>query len=230
MPKLYLALDHATLEENLAIAGETLPFVDGFKVGMRLFYRYGTLGYAAIAQLGLPIFLDLKLNDIPQTVSGALSALFSVLAPQPKLITVHAMGGVSMLSEAVEVCRNYNVGVLAVTVLTSLNAQDLQDIGFQNTDPNQVVLSLVGLAHRAHCLGVVCSPQELKVVKQNFTHLLCVTPGIRLESASGGGDDQKRTMTPLQAVQDGADILVVGRPILKAAHPVEVVQRIRKDL
>jgi orotidine-5'-phosphate decarboxylase len=187
--------------------------------------------------LGVPVFLDLKFHDIPNTVAAACreAARLGV-----SFLTVHAAGGTAMLQAAVDgvetgTADRAATGVqavpprlLAVTVLTSLAAEDLSAIGV-NAAPETQVLRLAGLARVAGVDGVVCSAHELLALRQAFgPDLLTVVPGIRPEWAATG--DQKRTMTPAEARQAGADYLVIGRPITASADPAAALARIRADL
>ncbi|MDX2210348.1 MAG: orotidine-5'-phosphate decarboxylase [Sphingopyxis sp.] len=209
---LFLAIDTPHLDAAQTLANKVRRHVGGFKLGLEFFCANGHHGVHEIAKLGLPIFLDLKLHDIPNTVAKAVQALRPL---EPAIITVHAAGGRAMLEEAKAAAGNHTK-VVAVTVLTSLDDQDLADIGVTGTPHDQVV-RLAGLAQGAGLDGIVCSGQEVRAARKAWSGGFFVVPGVR--PADGKSADQKRIVTPQQAMNDGASILVVGRPISQAADP-----------
>lgn len=209
---LYLAIDTPHLDAAQTLASKVRRHVGGFKLGLEFFCANGHHGVHEIAKLGLPIFLDLKLHDIPNTVAKAVQALRPL---EPAIITVHAAGGRAMLEEAKAAAGNHTK-VVAVTVLTSLDDQDLADIGVSGTPHDQVV-RLAALAQGAGLDGIVCSGQEVRAARKAWPGGFFVVPGVR--PADGKSADQKRIVTPQQAMNDGASILVVGRPISQAADP-----------
>jgi orotidine-5'-phosphate decarboxylase len=234
---LFCAIDTPDLAEALALARLCEAAGAGIKLGLEFFVARGAEGVRAVVALGVPVFLDLKFHDIPNTVAAACreAARLGV-----SFLTVHAAGGTAMLQAAVDgvetgTADRAATGVqavpprlLAVTVLTSLAAEDLSAIGV-NAAPETQVLRLAGLARVAGVDGVVCSAHELLALRQAFgPDLLTVVPGIRPEWAATG--DQKRTMTPAEARQAGADYLVIGRPITASADPAAALARIRADL
>jgi orotidine-5'-phosphate decarboxylase len=213
--RIIVALDtdspDAALTTARALAGE----VGLFKVGMELFPRGGPELVRAIQALGYGVFLDLKFHDIPNTVAGAVR---SAAAMGARFATVHASGGKAMLAAAAEAARGTGTAVLAVTVLTSLDDQDLAEMGFTGNAAD-TVLRLADLAAACGVQGIVCSAREVSQVRRRLgKDLVLVTPGVRL--AGGETGDQKRVVTPAEAVRLGADYLVAGRPITKAADPV----------
>jgi orotidine-5'-phosphate decarboxylase len=224
MSRLIVALD-------LPGAGEALEFVDKlgasverYKVGLELYAAEGPRVVKELQSRGKKVFVDLKLHDIPETVGRAAAAVGRLGAD---LLTVHAAGGVEMMRRAVEAAGPTRV--LAVTVLTSLDAAGLHADG---VDPmlstEGMVLRRARLALEAGCAGVIASPLEVKALRGSMPpSFMVVTPGIRPAKA---GDDQKRVATPRQARLDGADAVVVGRPIRDAQDPVEAVRRILQDL
>ncbi len=225
---LCVALDMPDAEEAARLVTALKDEIDMVKIGMELFYAAGETGYRQIAATGLPVFLDLKLHDIPNTVSRAMRALMR-LDPPPALVNVHAAGGAAMMAAAKEAAAG-RCRVIAVTVLTALDAADLRAIG---CDPalNSVdlVLRRARLAQDSGLDGVVCSPREVATVKQACgPNFLTVVPGIRPAGAETG--DQKRVATPRGAAEAGADIIVVGRPITQAADPVQAARAIRAEL
>jgi orotidine-5'-phosphate decarboxylase len=172
-----------------------------------------------MAELGLPIFLDLKLHDIPNTVAKAVASLAPL---QPAILTVHASGGRPML-EAAKAAAPAHTKVIAVTVLTSLNAQDLDAIGV-GSSPAEQVARLARLAHAAGLDGIVCSGSEVAVAADKWPNGFFVVPGVRPEGSDVG--DQKRVVTPAQAIADGASAIVIGRPITGDADPARAIREI----
>ncbi len=210
-PGLIVALDGLTVLEARALAG-CLPHSDcRLKVGAELFVKGGPQLVQELQQDGFEIFLDLKFHDIPNTVAAAVRAARELGV---WMCTVHASGGTDMLEAAREAAAG-GLHVVAVTVLTSLDAADLQRVG-QDALPQQVV-RLAQLAQHCGVSGIVCSPQEAETVRQECgEEFLIVTPGIRLIEQA---DDQKRVTTPAMAARAGADHLVIGRPIAQADDP-----------
>lgn len=225
---LCVALDMKDPVRAADLLRELSGHVDMAKVGMELFYAMGRAGWATVMEAGLPVFLDLKLHDIPHTVARAVESLLS-LDPPPAIINVHAAGGPAMMRAAAEAvagrCR-----VIAVTLLTALDAADLAAIGFDpSLTPRDLVLRLATLAREAGLDGVVCSPHEVAAIRTELGHdFLTIVPGIRPAGAAIG--DQKRIATPETAQAAGADILVVGRPIVQAADPAMAARGIIENL
>jgi orotidine-5'-phosphate decarboxylase len=219
-----VALDVPTAEEAVRLARSLTPHVGGFKVGLELLMGPGVMTLAAVVELGLPVFADTKLHDIPNTVRAAARAIGRLGV---RWLTVHAAGGRAMLEAAVtgleEGAGNGHAGVLAVTVLTSLDAADLAATGVTGT-PGRQVARLARLTDAAGAEGVVCSVKELGDVAQVAPRLLRATPGVR--PAGADPDDQARVATPEDAVARGADLIVVGRSITRAPDPVEAARRV----
>lgn len=209
---LFLAIDTPHLDAANTLATKVRRHVGGFKLGLEFFCANGHHGVHEIAKLGLPIFLDLKLHDIPNTVAKAVQALRPL---EPAILTVHAAGGRAMLEEA-KAAAGTHTRIVAVTVLTSLDSIDLDDIGVGGT-PHDQVERLAALARATGLDGIVCSGQEVKSARRAWPGGFFVVPGVR--PADGKIGDQKRIVTPQQAMNDGASILVVGRPISQAADP-----------
>ncbi len=211
-----VAIDRPDLGGALALARGLVGAVGGLKLGLELFVAEGPAAVRALATTGLPIFLDLKLHDIPNTVAGAVRAAAGLGAA---LLTVHAAGGRAMLEAAVQAARASPSPprLLAVTVLTSLDDADLAATGVAGAPLEQAV-RLARLAREAGLDGVVCSPQEIAAVRAALgPGPLVVVPGIR--PAGGAAGDQKRIATPAEALAAGADLLVIGRPITTAPDP-----------
>lgn len=225
---VYVAMDMTDALQVEALAVQLAPHVAGVKLGLEFFNAHGREGIARMAGQGVPIFLDLKLHDIPNTVEKALRALAGLPV---RLLTIHASGGSEMIRRAVLAAREAlgpQAEVIAVTVLTSLDAEDVRAIGFAEAPLAQAV-RLAVLAKEAGAHGAVCSPHEIAAIRtacgDDFT---LVVPGIRPEGADMG--DQKRSMTPHAAMKAGATYLVIGRPITASNSPLEAAQAIEASL
>ncbi len=218
--RICAALDFPSWREARSFARAIAPEVGMLKVGLELFAAEGPEAVRAAATLGRPVFLDLKLHDIPNTVEGAAR---SAAGSGAKLLTVHAAGGAEMVRAAVR-GAGPDVTVLAVTVLTSLDAAALVAIGLAGPAESAVV-RLASLAVGAGAGGVVCSPHEVGAVRAAVAGgPLLVVPGVRPAGAARG--DQARIATPAEAVRAGADVIVVGRPLRDAADPVAAARAI----
>lgn len=209
---LFLAIDTTHLDAAQTLAQKVRHHIGGIKLGLEFFCANGHHGVHEMAKIGLPIFLDLKLHDIPNTVAKAVQALRSL---EPAILTVHAAGGRAMMEEA-KAAAGINTKVIAVTVLTSLDAPDLAETGVTGT-PHQQVERLARLARASGLDGIVCSGQEVKAARKIWPGGFFIVPGVR--PANGKVGDQKRVVTPAQAMADGASILVVGRPISQSSEP-----------
>jgi orotidine-5'-phosphate decarboxylase len=219
---VYLALDVPQLEAARALAETVKAHVGGFKLGLEFFCAHGHHGVHEIAHVGLPIFLDLKFHDIPNTVAGAMQAIHVL---EPAIVTVHASGGRAMMEDAKAAAGN-GTRVVAVTMLTSLDRRDLARTGVEGT-PHDQVMRLAELAQAAGLDGIVCSGHEVGAVCEQWKDGYFVVPGLRLDGNHG---DQKRVVTPRQAHDDGASVLVVGRPISRAEDPVAAAREIEATL
>jgi len=221
--RLIVALDFAGGAEALAFVERLGDAVDRYKVGLELFTAEGPPIVEKLRARGKRVFVDLKLHDIPETVGRAAAAIGKLGAD---LLTVHAGGGVEMMRRAVQAAPETRV--LAVTVLTSLDVSDLRTDGISTESTGEQVLRRAQLADQAGCAGVIASPLELKALRaRTGRRLMIVTPGVRPFATK---DDQKRVATAKEAIADGADAVVVGRPIRDAQDPVEAAQRILQDL
>jgi orotidine-5'-phosphate decarboxylase len=224
--RLVFALDLPTLDQARAMAHAVHDAVGMFKVGLELFVESGPSAVGLVAETGRPVFLDLKLHDIPETVDRAVGRASSLGA---RMLTVHASGGPAMLRRATERAAKEGAGlqIVAVTVLTSLDWGDLAAIGMEGG----VAGSVERLARMAWAEGVrafVCSPHEAAALRAALgPEATLVTPGVR---ASGGGDDQKRTMSAREAIHAGASWVVVGRPIRDAADPLAAARAIAAEV
>jgi orotidine-5'-phosphate decarboxylase len=220
---VFVAIDTSDRDRARAIVELVGPSVGGIKLGLEYFAAHGPVGVAEIAALGLPLFLDLKLHDIPNTVSKAVAALAPL---KPAVLTVHAGGGQAML-EAAKAAAPAETKVVAVTVLTSLDRGDLVCIGVPSSPETQVV-RLTELAKRSGLDGIVCSGEEVEAAKDAWPTGFFVVPGVRPGGAADG--DQKRVMTPRDALSAGASILVVGRPITASDDPARAAADIAGTL
>ena len=227
MNPILVALDVDSAEHAEDLARSVYPYVGGFKIGLQLVMAEGPGSVRQIAQLGKPVFADLKLHDIPNTVRSAATAM---AAQGARWVTAHASGGRQMIEAAVEglqIGSSHDVGVLGVTVLTSMDDTDLAKVGV-STEVSDQVGRLSEVSSSAGAEGVICSPNEVTVVKAVDSRLLAVTPGIR--TAVDELDDQKRINTPTEAIRLGADLLVIGRSITSADNPVEAAEAIQASL
>jgi len=216
---LYVAIDTPYVDEAVALITKIKHHVGGVKLGLEFFCANGHHGVHEVAKLGLPIFLDLKLHDIPNTVAKAMQAINAL---EPAIVTIHAAGGRAMMEDA-KAAAGAHTKVVAVTVLTSLDDHDLSRVGVSDT-PDLQVARLAALAQEAGLDGIVCSGHEVRAVKKHWKDGFFVVPGLR--PAGGNSGDQKRTVTPRQARDDGASVLVVGRPITKAESPDDAARAI----
>ncbi|EAQ30473.1 orotidine-5'-phosphate decarboxylase [Erythrobacter sp. NAP1] len=220
---VYLALDVPQIEPAKALISKVKAHIGGIKLGLEFFCAHGGHGVHEIAHMGLPIFLDLKFHDIPNTVAGAMQAIHVF---EPSIVTVHASGGRAMMEDAkaaaAEGCK-----VVGVTMLTSLDERDLRATGTEGT-PHDHVMRLAELAHSSGLDGIVCSGQEVGQVRKQWKDGFFVVPGLRPAGSLTG--DQKRTVTPRQARDDGASVLVIGRPISRAEDPEAAARAIEATL
>jgi orotidine-5'-phosphate decarboxylase len=227
MNPVYVALDTTDLDHARGLAERLRGHVGGLKLGLEFFCAHGPKGVRAFEGLDLPLFLDLKFHDIPNTVAGAARA---AAALGVSIINVHAGGGAAMMKAAAEAARSVNpaVKVIAVTVLTSLSDSDLAAVG-QTASASEQVLRLAQLTKSSGLDGVVCSAHEIAPLRAAFgADFLLVVPGIRPAGSDPG--DQKRVMGPLEARRVGASILVIGRPITTAQDPAKAARDIAQSL
>jgi orotidine-5'-phosphate decarboxylase len=222
---VFCALDVATVPEALALARLVGPHVGGLKLGLELFIAGGPDGVREVASAGLPIFLDLKLHDIPNTVAGAVR---SAAALGPAFLTVHAAGGRAMLEAAAAAAAGSGMRLLGVTLLTSLDDADLADVGLLG--PSLEAAARLALMARAAGLdGIVCAGSDIARLRPLLPPpFVLMVPGIRPAAAAAG--DQKRTLTPAAALAAGADHLVIGRPITAAPDPAAAARQIAEEI
>ena len=229
--KIIVDIDTIDTNEALKIT-KLIPDVGAFKLGLEYFCANGPKGISKISETGVKIFLDLKFHDIPNTVAGAIRASLNL---EPYMMTVHLSGGYNMLHRTMEEVKEYcskkslkRPLILGVSVLTSIDNSDFSALGIKGKVEDQVV-RLAKLAEYAGLDGLVCSAKELKIVKREVgKNLILVTPGIR--PAGGEINDQKRILTPAQAIKDGANFLVIGRPITSVDDPKEALNNISLEI
>jgi orotidine-5'-phosphate decarboxylase len=225
---IWLALDVPRLDAAEALARKVAGHVGGLKLGLEFFNAHGHHGVHEIAKVGLPIFLDLKLHDIPNTVAAAMQSIHVL---EPAIVTVHASGGQAMMEDA-KAAAGEHCKVVGVTLLTSLDEADMAATGIGGSAHDQV-LRLADLAHKAGLDGIVCSGHEVGAVHRQWKDGYFVVPGLRPAdgaSSSALGGDQKRTVTPRAARDSGASVLVIGRPISRAEDPVAAARAIEATL
>jgi orotidine-5'-phosphate decarboxylase len=225
--RLIVALDVSSAKDAQKIVSSLGDSVQLYKVGMQLYTAEGPQVVRNLIASGHKVFLDLKYHDIPNTVAAAVREAAQLGV---SMLTVHASGGTKMLHAAVEAAREKGSGlqILAVTVLTSMDDEDLKETGVHGPVEDQVVW-LASLALDARCAGVVCSPREAKTLRAKLKNdFLVVTPGVRPAGAAHG--DQARVATPSEAIAAGATHIVVGRPITAAANPAAEAEKILQEL
>ena len=227
--QIYLSLDNANIEVAISISKNLCNTIDGIKIGKEFFSSNGPDGIKKISDLGIPIFIDLKFHDIPNTVYGAIK---SIIKLEPRIINVHTLGGPKMLESAVKSVNDNFIEkkplIIGVTLLTSLDQKSVDLIGFKG-NLDEIVVNLALLAKNSGLDGVVCSPREIKLIRKYCGEdFIIITPGIRFEQSIK--DDQVRTLSPFEAQARGANILVIGRPITKSKDPLATTKEIIKSL
>lgn len=223
MNPIFVALDTQDVHHAAAIARDVSGIAAGVKLGLEFFYANGEEGVLRIAEHGTRVFLDLKLHDIPNTVEKAVRSLAHL---EPAILTVHAAGGKAMMIAA-KAAAPSGTKVVGVTVLTSLDKDDLASVGVRSSPETQVE-RLADLARESGLDGIVCSGAEIAAVRKQWDDGFFVVPGVRPAGADFG--DQKRVVTPAQALADGASVLVIGRPITAAANPQRAIMDIAASL
>jgi len=228
---VYVAIDTPDLDRATALAADVAPYVGGLKLGLEFFSTFGPEGLKPFLDKGLPVFLDLKFHDIPNTVAGAVRAISTLGVT---MTNVHLSGGTEMLKAALDASREGAAKgghtpplLLGVSVLTSLKDHEFAGIGWTKS-PEDQVLHLAELAAEVGLGGMVCSAKESAAIKARFPDLKLVTPGIRPDWAAK--NDQTRIVTPAQAMTNGSDYLVIGRPITAAENPAQAAKKIASEL
>jgi orotidine-5'-phosphate decarboxylase len=222
--KIIVALDVATKAEAVALVEELREQISIFKIGLQLYTAEGPEVVRAVLATGAKVFLDLKLHDIPNTVARAVESAAQLGV---QMLTIHLSGGPEMIRAAAEARKN-NLSILGVTVLTSATEETLREIGISDKIDNQV-LRLAKLGVECGIDGLIASPREVKMLRQEFGgEIKIVTPGVRPNWAEAG--DQKRAVTPREALDVGADYVVIGRPIVADPNPRQALTKILGEL
>ena len=219
---IFCALDFTDLKKTLDFTEKIKNNVGGIKLGLEFFSKNGPQGVEKMKKFGLPLFLDLKLHDIPNTVKQSLK---NVLSLEPDFLTVHLSGGYRMIEVLQDIKKQTKI--IGVSLLTSLDNEDLKNMGI-NLKSNEFVEHLVKIGVKAGIDGIVSSALEVDNLKKKFNDLIFVTPGIRLSSDKT--DDQKRTKSPRSAIASGSDLLVIGRPITESKNPVSSINEIINNI
>ncbi len=230
--RIFCALDTVDVAKAVDLANKLIGVVGGVKLGLEFYCSNGADGFKAVAETGMPIFLDLKFHDIPNTVAGAIRA---VMPLAPKILTIHTQGGPEMMRRAAETAAEEAAKhgidkpwVTGVTILTSMDDRDLNAIGVKDVVADQVA-RLAALGATNDLDGMVCSPKEIKLARATTNpNFKLIVPGIRPVGSAAG--DQKRVMTPADAVTAGADVLVIGRPITQTADPRAAAEAIAASI
>ena len=225
--KIIVALDLDNIKKTIKIVKKLKKEVYAFKIGHEFFYNFGIKGYKEIYNIYPRIFLDLKLHDIPNTVQKGLKAISKL---NPIFTTIHISGGDEM-QKISALKNNKKTNILGVTVLTSLNEKQTLRY-YKEKNVNILVKKFANYAKKNNLSGLVCSPLEISIVRKEVgKKMILVVPGIRPEKKSKGkNDDQKRTLTPKEAINLGADFLVIGRPIIESKNPLETIKKINQSI
>ena len=225
--KIIVALDLDNINKATKLVKELKKEVYAFKIGHEFFYNFGIKGYKKIYEICPKIFLDLKLHDIPNTVEKGLKAISKL---RPIFTTIHISGGDEM-QKISALKNNKKTNILGVTVLTSLDEKQTLKY-YKEKNVNNLVKKFANYAKKNNLSGLVCSPLEINIIRQEVgKKMILVVPGIRpIKKISFKQDDQKRTLTPKQAIDLGADFLVIGRPIIKSKNPLETIKKINQSI
>ena len=224
---IYCAIDTSSIDDAVRIIDEIHPHIGGIKLGLEFFTSCGLNGVEKIQKYDLPLFLDFKLYDIPNTVTKSLA---NILALKPEYTTVHVSGGKKMLQECVSLKKvlNSKTNLIGVTMLTSFDDNSAKEIGI-NGSIDKNVENLSRLAFNCEIDGIVCSPKEIRKIRETFgPKLKIVVPGIRNDNDNS--NDQKRTLSAKEAIDLGADIIVVGRPITSAESPANAAKLFNQNI
>jgi len=223
--KIIIALDSNNIDDSIKVVKNLKNDAFAFKVGYEFFLNFGISGYKAIKKENANIFLDLKLHDIPNTVANGIKAIAKL---NPYFTTIHLSGGDDM--QKISSSFKANTKILGVSVLTSLNSKQTEKY-YYNNNVEEIVSNFAKNALINKLDGIVCSPHEIKIVKKiTKNKLIIVTPGIRPVNFEDSKDDQKRVMSPKEAINAGADYLVIGRPITKSNNPLKSLISINSSL
>lgn len=220
---IFCAVDFKNIDKAHKLISTIKDHIGGLKIGLEFFVFNGPKEVIKLKKFKLPIFLDLKFHDIPNTVT---QAILSTKIIEPEYLSIHLSGGREML-EKVSKLKSKKTKIIGVTMLTSMDKIDLKNLGINKT-PEEYVYNLANLANKNGLTGIVCSPKELVFLKKKFfNNLIFITPGIRLRKTT---DDQKRVQTPGEAIKNGANILVIGRPITQSKNPIKAIERIKENI
>ena len=223
--KIIVALDTKDLNKTINLVNNLKEEAFAFKIGYQFFYNFGFEGYNIIKNQNVKIFLDLKLHDIPNTIKEGIEAISKL---NPYFLTIHISGGDEM-QKAANLAKK-NIKILGVSILTSLDSKLTKKFYFNNNIEN-IVSDFSNSALDNNLDGIVCSPKEIKRIKEVVSNkLLIITPGIRPANYDDPKDDQARTMTPKEAILQGADFLVIGRPITQSKNPLKTLKLINESL
>lgn len=223
---IFCAIDTSDIDKAKELAINIKPYVGGLKLGLEFFTSCGITGIKQIEELGLPLFIDLKFYDIPNTVTSALK---NILEINPQFTTIHCTGGKKMMTECMKLKNEMGstTNIIGVTMLTSFDDQAIKEIGF-NTSVIDTINQVASLADECSLDGLVCSPLEAQKLKNSFPALQLIVPGIR--NSSEQTNDQKRTLSAKEAIDNGADILVIGRPITEAPDPANAAKALLNEI
>ena len=224
---IFCAIDTSDIEIATNLASQIKPYIGGIKLGLEFFTSCGISGCHTMKKFNLPLFIDLKLHDIPNTVASALRVIFSL---EPQYTTLHISGGSEMLRSCVNLKSELQskTDLLGVTILTSFNDSTIEELGFGSSVKHSIE-QLTSIAHESGLNGIVCSPHEVNSIKETYKNKLkLIVPGIR--SGKTDNDDQKRTLSAKEAISAGADILVIGRPITKAKDPAKAAESLLQEI
>lgn len=223
---IFCAIDTSNIDKAKELAINIKPYVGGLKLGLEFFTSCGINGIKQIEELGLPLFIDLKFYDIPNTVTSALK---NILEINPMFTTIHCTGGRKMMTECMKLKNEMDstTNIIGVTVLTSFDDQAIKEVGF-NTSVIDTIDQVASLANECSLDGLVCSPLESKKLKNSFPELQLIVPGIR--SSFDQTNDQKRILSAKEAIDNGADILVIGRPITEASDPAKAAEALLNEI
>ena len=224
---IFCAIDTNNLGTATKLAEQIKPYIGGLKLGLEFFTSCGISGLHTMKEFDLPLFIDLKFYDIPNTVTSALRGIFSL---SPEFTTLHISGGSEMLKKSVDLKKELGsrTNLVGVTMLTSFDDETIEELGF-SASVKQSIDQLTSIAHDCGLDGIVCSPLEVKNIKEKYqNNLKLIVPGIR--SSKDNNDDQKRTLSAREAIESGADILVIGRPITKASNPAKAASELQQEI
>ena len=224
---IFCAIDTNNLGTATKLAEQIKPYIGGLKLGLEFFTSCGISGLHTMKEFDLPLFIDLKFYDIPNTVTSALRGIFSL---RPEFTTLHISGGSEMLKKSVDLKKELGsrTNLVGVTMLTSFDDETIEELGF-SASVKQSIDQLTSIAHDCGLDGIVCSPLEVKSIKEKYqNNLKLIVPGIR--SSKDNNDDQKRTLSAREAIESGADILVIGRPITKASNPAKAASELQQEI